>query len=94
MKQPKRAPQRSCVACGAKRDQGQLIRVALGPDAVLSIAGAGRSSGRGAYLCPARPCWEKALKGTRLEHSLRTRLTNENRAALLQYSSTLEDVDQ
>jgi len=91
--QPKRIPQRTCVACGAKKDQTQLIRIVQGPDTGLSIGTPSRVCGRGAYICPSRRCWEKGLKGTRLEHALRAKLTNENRAALLQYSSTLEESD-
>jgi len=91
--QPKRIPQRTCVACGAKKDQTQLIRIVQGPDTGLSIGTSSRVCGRGAYICPSRRCWEKGLKGTRLEHALRAKLTNENRAALLQYSSTLEESD-
>jgi predicted RNA-binding protein YlxR (DUF448 family) len=93
MNPPKHVPQRTCVACGAKREQAQLIRIVQGPEAALSIGASGRVPGRGAYVCPRRQCWEKGLKGTRLEHALRAKLTNENRAALLQYSSTLEDID-
>jgi len=93
MTQPKRMPQRTCVACGAKKDQSQLIRIVQGTDADLVIGGSRRTPGRGAYICPSRQCWEKALKGTRLEHALRATLSNENRAALLQYSSTLEGTD-
>jgi predicted RNA-binding protein YlxR (DUF448 family) len=89
----KKAPQRTCVACGTTRDQAQLIRIAQGTDERLSIGNSGREHGRGAYICPSRQCWEKALKGTRLEHALRAKLTNENRAALLQYSSTLKESD-
>jgi len=91
MTQPKRIPQRTCVACGAKKDQSLLIRVVQGPGGDLSVGATGRVQGRGAYICPSRQCWEKGLRGTRLEHALRAKLTDENKAALLQYSSTLEE---
>jgi len=90
MTQPERNPQRTCVACGAKKDQSQLIRIVMGADNTLVIGGSRRTPGRGAYICPSRQCWERTLKGTRLEHALRAKLTNENRAALLQYTGTLE----
>ena len=93
MSLPKRAPQRTCVACGAVRAQSQLVRIVRGANAELSIGNTSRVSGRGAYLCPSRQCWEKALKGTRLERALRAKLNDENRAALLQYSSTLKESD-
>lgn len=90
MTQPKQSPQRTCVACGARRDQSELIRIVQGADNGLVIGGSRRMPGRGAYICPIRQCWEKALKGTRLEYALRATLSNENRAALIQYASTLE----
>jgi predicted RNA-binding protein YlxR (DUF448 family) len=58
---------------------------------VLSVGSATRQQARGAYLCPASTCWEKGLKGSRLERALRTSFTDENRAALLQYTSTLQE---
>lgn len=91
MRHPERVPQRTCIACGAKREQGQLIRIVRGLDGALSIGGSGRQDGRGAYICPLAQCWNKALKGTRLDRALRHDLTNENRAALLQYAGTLEE---
>jgi uncharacterized protein len=93
MTQPKHTPLRTCVACGAKLEQAHLVRIAKGQDDGISIGASTRDRGRGAYICPRRQCWERALKGTKLEHALRTKLTNDNRAALLQYSSTLEEVD-
>jgi predicted RNA-binding protein YlxR (DUF448 family) len=93
MSLPNKAPQRTCVACGAIRDQAQLVRIVQSANANLSIGNSSRERGRGAYICPSRQCWERALKGTRLEHALRAKLTNENRAALLQYSSTLKESD-
>jgi predicted RNA-binding protein YlxR (DUF448 family) len=93
MSLPRHVPQRMCIACGAKREQARLIRIVRGPEASLSIGASSRENGRGAYICPSRECWEKALRSTRLEHALRAKLTNENRAALLQYSSTLEEHD-
>ena len=90
---PKHPPQRTCIACGARRDKRALIRVEIGPDGVLSIGGSTRQQGRGAYLCPSRVCWEKGLKGARLEHALRAHMTDDNRAALLQYTSTLQEFE-
>ncbi len=88
---PKHAPQRTCVACGARKDKRSLVRVEISPDGILNIGGAARQQARGAYLCPYGECWEKGLKGSRLERALRTRLTDENRVALLQYAGTLQE---
>ena len=49
----------------------------------------GKRSGRGAYLCPAPECWEIGLKKGRLEYTLRTTLTQDNREQLIRYGKEL-----
>jgi hypothetical protein len=49
----------------------------------------GKKPGRGAYLCPNKVCWESALKKNRLEYALRTKLNDDNRQTLLEYSHNL-----
>lgn len=49
----------------------------------------GKKVGRGAYLCRAQECWEIGLKGSRLEHALRTSLTQDNREQLIKYGKAL-----
>jgi len=86
-------PQRTCVACGAKGDQRQFIRVAFSPEKGICVPGSRGEGGRGAYLCPRKECWEKGLKSSRIERALRVTLTNEDRAALLQYASKLQECE-
>jgi hypothetical protein len=86
----RRVPQRSCVACrrtAAKRDLVRLVRTAEG---AVRVDERGRSPGRGAYLCRARDCWERALGGDSLARALRMKLSAEDRAALDQYARGLE----
>ncbi len=91
MRRCKHEPVRTCVACRTRRDQRSLVRVVRGPDGKLSIYASRREGGRGAYICPNSECWQKALKSNRLEHSLRSRLTTEDRDALLQYLSLVQE---
>jgi len=49
----------------------------------IEIDVSGKKEGRGAYICPNRECWEKALKGNQLEHTLRGNLTRDNREQLM-----------
>jgi predicted RNA-binding protein YlxR (DUF448 family) len=77
-------PRRTCVSCGsttAKRELVRLVRTATGvePDPT------GKRPGRGAYLCHNPDCWESAVRKSRLEHNLRTKLTPADREALLSY---------
>ena len=43
----------------------------------------GKKAGRGAYLCRAQGCWEVGLRGSQLEHVLRTTLTQDNQDQLI-----------
>lgn len=54
------------------------MRLVRTPGGEVEIDTAGKKEGRGAYLCPERACWEKALKGTQLEHTLRGGLSRES----------------
>jgi predicted RNA-binding protein YlxR (DUF448 family) len=49
----------------------------------IEIDTTGKQEGRGAYVCPDRACWEKALQGQQLERTLRTGLTGEARQRLM-----------
>jgi predicted RNA-binding protein YlxR (DUF448 family) len=71
----------------AKRE---LVRLVGNADEV-QIDPKGKEAGRGAYLCPIRECWEIGLKGNRLEHTLRVKLTSENRQVLVEYGKSLPE---
>jgi len=53
---PKETPQRSCVACRATRDKGELLRFVLAPDRTLVPDLLQKLPGRGAYTCMKRSC--------------------------------------
>lgn len=87
----KHIPQRTCVACrktGVKRELVRLVRL---PEDEVDIDLTGKKSGRGAYLCPDRVCWENALKTGRLESALRTTLKSENKEKLVNYAKGFDN---
>src|SRR5215831_9604925 len=86
---PRHVPQRTCVACRQVRPKRELIRVVRTPAGHVELDPTGKKSGRGAYLCAKRSCWEPALRKGRLEHELETTLLPEDRAALEAYIETL-----
>ena len=53
------------------------------PDGNIEIDQTGKKNGRGTYLCQARDCWEAGLKGNRLEHALRSHITQDTREQLI-----------
>lgn len=52
-------PMRTCVGCGQRDPQSQLLRFALSADGSLT---AGPSRGRGGYLHPRRSCTQTFAK--------------------------------
>ena len=79
----KHMPQRTCVACRKVKSKRELIRLVHTPDNNVEIDTSGKKVGRGAYLCRVWECWEVGLKGNRLEHALRSRLSEDNREQLI-----------
>jgi len=59
------------------------------PDGHVVLDPTGKKSGRGAYLCAKRSCWEPALRKGKLEHEFGVTLTPEDRAELEAYVETL-----
>ncbi|OPY59081.1 MAG: hypothetical protein A4E55_00450 [Pelotomaculum sp. PtaU1.Bin035] len=77
MPKVKKIPQRMCVGCQEMKPKKQLIRVVRTPDEIIEIDSTGKRSGRGAYICPEKECFKKALKGKRLEKALQRPISPE-----------------
>lgn len=77
----KHTPQRTCVACRKVRPKREMIRLVRISDGSVEVDTSGKRAGRGAYLC--LQCWAIGLKGSQLEHALRTTLTQDNREQLI-----------
>jgi predicted RNA-binding protein YlxR (DUF448 family) len=82
-KKIKRVPQRTCIACRKIQDKQTLIRIVNTPEGGIEIDTGSKMSGRGAYLCKNIGCWEEGLKGKRLEHALKTDISQEIKNRLL-----------
>lgn len=85
----KHVPQRTCVACRKIKTKQELVRLVRSADGNVEFDTAGRKPGRGAYLCRTQECWEIGLKGGRLEHSLKTTLTRDNREQLIEFGKEI-----
>jgi len=77
------------MACRKVKAKRELIRLVRTSDGRVEVDTSGKRAGRGAYLCRAQECWEIGLKGGRLEHALRTTLTQDNREQLIRYGKDL-----
>ena len=74
---PKKIPQRTCMACQAKKDKRELVRIVRSPEGEISVDLTGKKPGRGAYICPDLECLNKVVKSKRLERSLETVISEE-----------------
>ena len=73
---PRKIPMRKCTGCQEMKNKRELIRVvrvekdeSSPPEFLLDFTG--KKSGRGAYVCPSRACFEKAYKHKGLERSFK-----------------------
>ncbi len=88
----KHIPQRTCIACRTVRSKRELARVVRTMDSHVQADLTGKKSGRGAYLCRQRECWQVVLDHpARLEQALKleTPLSQEDLAQLREFATTL-----
>ena len=85
----KHVPQRTCVACRTVRPKRELIRIVRTAEGAVLLDDTGKYSGRGAYLCRRRGCWEAALTQQRLERALQVKLKPETKTRLQEYAASL-----
>ncbi len=70
----KKIPMRKCLGCNEMKPKKELIRAVKSPDGEISLDLTGKKSGRGAYICPDKGCFDKARKAKRLERALETKI--------------------
>ena len=92
----KHVPQRTCIACRQVKPKRQLIRVVRTLDGTVGVDETGKASGRGAYLCRCRTCWEKGIGeqsrqggNSPLARALKITLSETERVTLLAYAEEL-----
>jgi len=90
----KHVPQRTCVGCREIRPKREMVRIVRTPDSGVEIDETGKMSGRGAYLCRRQECWDMALKKNRLQHALKTSLTDEERATFEKFAHKLPETEE
>lgn len=81
---PKKIPMRMCLGCGEMKPKRELIRVVKQPDGTVLLDRTGKAAGRGAYICPAAECLQKARKSRRLERTFSMKISDEIYGALEQ----------
>ena len=67
----KKIPERMCMGCQEKHPKRDMIRIVRSPEGEYSVDATGKKSGRGAYICRNRECFEAARKNRGLERSFK-----------------------
>ena len=66
----KSQPLRMCLGCRESKPKADLIRIVKTPEGCILLDERGKVSGRGAYICRSRSCFDKAYRSKALERSL------------------------
>jgi len=64
-------------------DKRSLVRIVRSPEGDVVVDPTGKRSGRGAYVCAARECLQRALRTGKLSKALETAVPEDVVAALL-----------
>lgn len=77
-KKQKHIPVRTCIACKQSKPKRELIRVVRTPEGHVEIDTVGKKSGRGAYLCATKACWDTALDQKKFQHEFEVAISEED----------------
>jgi predicted RNA-binding protein YlxR (DUF448 family) len=73
-------PTRTCVGCGAKAGQGELVRLRIEGERV--VIDRERKGGRGAWIHPSGACLDQAVRRRALPRAFRGRQASFEASAL------------
>lgn len=68
---------RQCLGCNEHKPKREMIRVVRTPEGEIELDFVGKKSGRGAYVCPKKACFNKARKSKRIENILEVKIPEE-----------------
>ncbi len=86
----KKIPMRMCLGCNEMKNKREMIRVVKSPEGEVSLDFTGKKSGRGAYICKSRECFDKARKARRFEKSLSCKI-DDSVYEVMEHEFTAED---
>ena len=77
MSNVRKVPMRKCVGCGEMKSKKEMIRILKTSDEEFVLDATGKKNGRGAYICPSKECFLKAVKSKGLERSFKHSIPKE-----------------
>ncbi|NLN15647.1 MAG: YlxR family protein [Tissierellia bacterium] len=91
MAKKRKIPIRKCIGCGEGKPKKELIRIVRTPEGEVKADLTGRANGRGAYICPAVECLNKAIKTKSIARSLETDIPDEVYEEIREVIGNLEE---
>lgn len=88
-KRSRHVPLRTCLGCRQVKPKREMVRIVRTLAGAVEMDPTGKQSGRGAYLCPVRSCWERGLVKKSLDWALQTSIRPENLALLQEFARSL-----
>lgn len=70
----KKVPMRMCLSCRQMKPKRELVRVVCNKEGTIVLDSTGRAAGRGAYVCLAETCVERAVKSRAFERAFSHKL--------------------
>ncbi|MDO5717539.1 MAG: YlxR family protein [Tissierellia bacterium] len=73
----KKIPIRKCVGCQESIPKIELIRIVNNKEKGVVVDKTGKLNGRGAYICKNLECLETTIKKRKLNHALKSEISEE-----------------
>ena len=70
MVKTRKAPLRMCLGCREMKPKKEMIRIVRNAESQIFVDHTSKASGRGAYVCPSRECFERVKKTNALSRAL------------------------
>lgn len=77
MNRNKKSPMRKCVGCQEMKNKKEMIRIIRTAENEFMLDATGKKNGRGAYICPRKECFDRAVKSRGLERSFKQAIPEE-----------------
>lgn len=68
---------RQCIGCQEMKNKKEMIRILKTTEGDVVLDATGKKNGRGAYICPSKECFRKAVKSRGIERSLKMAIPRE-----------------
>ena len=67
----RKLPVRVCIGCQEPKNKRDLVRIVRTPEGNVEVDTTGKKAGRGTYICANKSCLDAAVKGKRIDRSLK-----------------------